>query len=149
MLLYLTFNSDWPNFLFLSFTNANEMHEHLQTYESGLQQIALSLVIVAMVLWSLYSSRGHSLNNSLILFIEVSYNLHFIYRLYMSQGWQHVGLEDLQYMYQTQARRPNLARNVIIIDPRDHIKCALELARSLYYTFYFKLNFSCVCKTNI
>lgn len=38
----------------------------------------------------------------------------------------------LSQMCQTQARGPNLARSVIIIGPRDHIKCALELARGIY-----------------
>ena len=47
---------------------------------------------------------------------------------------------DLVHMCQTQACRPNLARNVIIIGLRDYIKCASELARGLYH---FKFNFSC------
>ena len=52
---------------------------------------------------------------------------------------------NLEHMCQTQACGPNLARNVIMIGLRDHIKCALELALGLSYISYFKVNFSCVC----
>ena len=38
---------------------------------------------------------------------------------------------------QTKARGPKLARNVTMFGPRDHIKCALELAHGLYHIFYF------------
>ena len=38
----------------------------------------------------------------------------------------------LDYMCQTQARGPNLARHVIIVGPRDNIERALELARRVY-----------------
>ena len=57
--------------------------------------------------------------------------------------------EYLGHMCQTQAREPTLARNVIIVGPRDHIKGPIELALGLYHTFYFKVNFSCVCNIKI
>ena len=39
---------------------------------------------------------------------------------------------------------PNLAENVIIVGPQDHMKCALELAHGLCYISYFEFNFLCV-----
>ena len=42
----------------------------------------------------------------------------------------------VDHMCDTQARGPDLARNLIKIGPRDHIKSALGLC----YIFYFKLN---------
>ena len=55
----------------------------------------------------------------------------------------------LSHMCQTQARGTNLAGNVFIINPRDHIACALGLARGLCFIFYFKFSFSCVCNIKI
>ena len=55
----------------------------------------------------------------------------------------------LYHMCQTQARGPNLAQNVILIGPRGHIKCALELARGLYQIFYFQFSLSCACNIKI
>ena len=56
--------------------------------------------------------------------------------------------QDLHHICKTQTRWPNLARNVITIGPRDHIKCALELAAVYAISFISKLNFSCVCNIN-
>ena len=39
---------------------------------------------------------------------------------------------NLLHMCQIRARGPNLARSVILIGPRDHIKRAFELARRMY-----------------
>ena len=44
-------------------------------------------------------------------------------------------MKDLGQMCQTQSRGPTLARNVFIIGPRDHIRCAIELAFGLCFIF--------------
>ena len=65
-------------------------------------------------------------------------------------GSQAVCLMDhLYHMCQTQACGANLARNIIIIGPRDHINYAFRLVpQSILYAF-FKFNFSCACSIKI
>ena len=51
----------------------------------------------------------------------------------------------LRHMCQTLARGSNLARSVITIGPRDHIKCAFELARRMCRKYYKSRNALLAC----